>query len=100
MLASSLGIAAATWGMVMAVAPVLQIRRMVIRRSSDDLSLGYFAVLLPGFALWVGYGWARADWPLVVPNAVALIVGVVTVVVGRLFRGQDRRRQGEPGSRR
>jgi uncharacterized protein with PQ loop repeat len=87
---SFLGIAAATWGVVMAVAPLLQVRRMVTRRSSDDLSLGYFAVLLPGFALWVGYGWAGADWPLVVPNALALAVGVATVIVGRLLRSHGR----------
>ena len=89
-MASFLGIAAATWGVVMAVAPLLQVRRMVIRRSSDDLSLGYFAVLLPGFALWVGYGWAGADWPLVVPNALALAVGAATVIVGRLLRSRHR----------
>jgi uncharacterized protein with PQ loop repeat len=89
-MAAFLGIAAASWGVVMAVAPLLQVRRMVIRRSSDDLSLGYFAVLLPGFALWAAYGWAGADWPLVVPNAVALAVGVVTIVVGRLVRSHDR----------
>lgn len=86
-----LGIAAAAWGLVMAVAPLLQIRRMIIRRSSDDLSLGYFAILLPGFVLWAAYGWAGADWPLVVPNVLALAVGVTAVVVGRLLRSRDGR---------
>jgi MtN3 and saliva related transmembrane protein len=81
-----LGIAAATWGVVMAVAPVLQIRRMVIRRSSADLSLGYFGVLLPGFMLWIGHGWVRGDWALVVPNTVALIVAAVTITIGLLLR--------------
>ena len=70
----------------MALAPALQIRRMIVRRSSADLSLGYFGVLLPGFALWVGYGIARHDWPLVVPNTIALTVGIVTVVVGIVVR--------------
>ena len=92
-MASILGIAAATWGVVMAVAPLLQVRRMVIRGSSDDLSLGYFAILLPGFALWAGYGWVGADWPLVVPNAVALAVGIATVIVGRLLRSRNRPRR-------
>lgn len=99
-MASFLGIAAATWGVVMAVAPLLQVRRMVIRRSSDDLSLGYFAVLLPGFALWMGYGWAGADWPLVVPNALALAVGVATVIVGRLLRSHNRPPQQDGGDSR
>jgi MtN3 and saliva related transmembrane protein len=79
-------IAATGWGLVMAVAPVLQVRRMLVRRSSADLSLGYFGILLPGFALWIGYGWTRADWALVVPNATAFVVSAVTVAVGLLLR--------------
>jgi MtN3 and saliva related transmembrane protein len=89
-----LAFAAASWGLVMAVAPVLQIRRMVVGRSSDDVSLGYFGVLLPGFALWIGYGLTRADWALIVPNAAAFIVGAVTVAVGLQLR------RSTPGSRR
>jgi uncharacterized protein with PQ loop repeat len=94
-MASVLGIAAATWGVLMAVAPALQIRRMIIRRSSADLSLGYFAILLPGFALWVGYGLARGDWPIVVPNAIAFTVGAVTVVAAIVLRHRT-----EPSARR
>jgi uncharacterized protein with PQ loop repeat len=89
-MASVLGIAAAVWGVVMALAPVLQIRRMLGRRSSADVSLGYFGVLLPGFALWVGYGLARGDWPLVIPNTIALTVGTVTVVAGIVVRRRHR----------
>ena len=100
-MASYLGIAAATWGVVMAIAPGLQIRRMIIRRSSADLSLGYFAVLLPGFLLWIGYGWTSADWPLVIPNAMALTIGIVTVVVGLLLRrGEHHRHHAESDGRR
>jgi MtN3 and saliva related transmembrane protein len=85
-----LAVAAAVWGLVMALAPVLQIRRMVVGRSSANVSLGYFGVLLPGFALWIGYGLTRADWALVVPNATAFIVGTVTVAVGLRLRRPPR----------
>lgn len=85
-MASVLGILAASWGVIMAIAPALQIRRMLTRRSSDDVSLGYFAILLPGFALWIAYGTAGRDWALVVPNVVALTVGVVTLLVALYFR--------------
>lgn len=90
-MAALLGFTAATWGVVMALAPILQIRRIIVRRSAADLSLGYFGVLLPGFALWVFYGLARGDWPLVVPNAIAFTVGLTTVIVGIVVR----RRQGQ-----
>lgn len=45
-----LALAAATWGVVMALAPLIQLRRMLRRGSSDDVSLGYLVLLLPGFA--------------------------------------------------
>ena len=55
-LADTLGIAAAAWGVLMAISPLLQIRRMVERRSSADVSIAYLAVLEFGFLLWIGYG--------------------------------------------
>jgi len=85
-----LGISAGVWGLIMAISPMLQIRQMWRRRSSEDVSLGYFAVLLPGFAIWVAYGSVRSDWALIVPNVVALLVGVTTVAVATHLRSRAR----------
>lgn len=85
-----LGLAAGTWGIFMAVSPLLQIRQMWRRKSSEDVSLGYFGVLLPGFALWIAYGSVREDWALVVPNTVALLVGGTTVLVAQYYRALRR----------
>ena len=82
----TLAVLAASWGVLMAVSPALQIRRIVARRSSDDVSIGYLAVLLVGFALWIGYGVSLPNLAIIVPNAVALVVGIVTVVVARRYR--------------
>jgi MtN3 and saliva related transmembrane protein len=81
-----LAAAAATWGVAMAVSPVLQIRRIRRHRSSRDVSLGYYAVLMVGFLLWVAYGVALANPALIVPNAVAFAVGVATVAVALRYR--------------
>jgi MtN3 and saliva related transmembrane protein len=81
-----LGFAAATWGLVMGIAPVLQIRQMIRTRSSKDISLGYFGILLPGFVLWVAYGAARHDYAVMIPNAVAFVVGVITFTVAMYLR--------------
>jgi MtN3 and saliva related transmembrane protein len=87
-LETTFGVAAASWGVVMALAPLLQIVRMHKRRSSDDVSIGYLAVLLPGFLLWVSYGVTTADVALVVPNTVAAVVAAATIIVVlRLRRG-------------
>jgi uncharacterized protein with PQ loop repeat len=83
---TALGVAAGTWGVAMAVAPVLQIRQIRRLRSSIGLSLGYMSVLLVGFALWIGYGVAGTDWPLIVPNAIAFAVMATTIATALRHR--------------
>ena len=84
---AELAVAASAWGVLMGVAPVLQIRRMLRERSSRDLSLGYFAILLVGFLLWVAYGVASGNLALVIPNSVSLLVGIVLFAVALRLRG-------------
>ena len=77
-----LAVAAAAWGVLMGISPALQIRRMLRERSSRDLSVGYFLVLLVGFLLWICYG-------IVAANPV-LIAGEQHQLRGR-SRDRDRR---------
>jgi MtN3 and saliva related transmembrane protein len=85
-LSDTLAILAAGWGLMMAISPAMQIRRILQRRSSDDVSLSYWGVLLVGFALWIAYGISLPNLPLIIPNSVALVVGVITVLVARRYR--------------
>ena len=78
--------AAATWGVLMALSPALQIHKMIRYRSSRDVSIGYFCVLLVGFVLWVAYGITIDNYVLAVPNAVAFSVCVATIVVALWYR--------------
>ena len=43
-----LAVAASSWAVLMGIAPVLQIRRMLCQRSSREVSVGYFTILLVG----------------------------------------------------
>jgi uncharacterized protein with PQ loop repeat len=81
-----LGVAAAIWGVVMAVSPALQIRKMLQHRSSREVSVAYFCVLLVGFVLWIAYGIAIENWYLIVPNAVAFVVCSTTIAIALRFR--------------
>ena len=83
---TALAIAAASWGVLMALSPILQIRRMVANRSSVDVSIGYFCVLIVGFVLWVAYGVSIRNLALIIPNAVSLVVAVTAVAVARHYR--------------
>jgi MtN3 and saliva related transmembrane protein len=81
-----LAVAAASWGVLMGLSPVLQIRRMLSERSSRDLSLSYFLVLLVGFLLWICYGIVAGNPVLIVPNSISFVAGIVTVIVALRLR--------------
>lgn len=82
----ALGITAATYGVLMAISPILQIRRMLETRSSADVSLGYLWVIEIGFGLWIAYGISLPNLAIVIPNSVALTVGLITILVARHFQ--------------
>jgi MtN3 and saliva related transmembrane protein len=86
MVVTGLAVAAAAWGVLMGVSPALQIRRMVRQRSSRDVSIGYFSVLLVGFGLWISYGIASRNPALIVPNTVALLIGISTIAIALRLR--------------
>ena len=83
-----LGFAAAFWGILMAISPALQIRKMLQHRSSREVSVAYFLVLLVGFALWIAYGISIDNWYLIVPNAVAFTVCTTTIAVALRYRAR------------
>ena len=77
---------AAAWGVLMAISPALQIRKMLHHRSSREVSIAYFWVIEVGFALWVAYGLTIGNWYLVVPNAVAFAVCGTTIAIALRYR--------------
>jgi MtN3 and saliva related transmembrane protein len=81
-----LAVAAASWGVAMALSPVLQMRAILATRSSRSVSVAYQQVLLVGFVLWLAYGIAIENAALIVPNTIAAVVSAATIVVSRRFR--------------
>ena len=77
---------ASSYGVVMAISPLLQIRAILRSRDSSSVSAGYQRVLLVGFLLWLGYGIASDNWAIIVPNIVAAVVSLATIVVTKRYR--------------
>jgi uncharacterized protein with PQ loop repeat len=97
---TALAVAASSWAVLMGIAPVLQIRRMLGQRSSRDVSVAYFTILLVGFALWIAYGAAGGIIALVIPNVVALFTGAAVVIVALLLRRRPSGRASAPAGGR
>ncbi len=83
---TALGIAATVCGVFMGLSPLLQLRTIVERRSSDDISVPFFAVLIVGFVLWLSYGIALGNTALIVSNSIALMSYAITMVAVLQFR--------------
>ena len=66
-----LGFAAATCT-TLAFAP--QFIKVWRTRSTEDISLGMFLVLVLGVALWLLYGLLSGDAPLVAANAITIVL--------------------------
>jgi MtN3 and saliva related transmembrane protein len=66
-----LGFAAATCTTV-AYAP--QVVKAWRTRSTEDISLGMFLVMVLGLLLWLVYGVLSGDEPLIVANAITIVL--------------------------
>jgi MtN3 and saliva related transmembrane protein len=85
-LTTYLAVAAASWGVAMALSPLLQIRAILAHGTSRAVSVAYQQVLLVGFLLWLAYGIALGNVAIVIPNVIATIVSVTTILVSLRFR--------------
>jgi uncharacterized protein with PQ loop repeat len=81
-----LAFTASSYGVVMAISPMLQIRAILRTRDSSSVSAGYQRVLLVGFLLWLAYGIASDNWAIIVPNVVAAVVSAATILVTPRYR--------------
>jgi len=81
-----LAVATTVWGLVMAAAPLLQVRRIRAAGSSAGVSLAHLLVLLVGFSLWLAYGAAYGLVPIVVTNVVNLAATATWFVIAHRHR--------------
>ena len=60
---------------------VPQVWRTWKTRDVSGISLPTYVIITVGLALWVVYGWLRGDMPLMVANAVMVVLtGAITVM--------------------
>ena len=85
-LASLVGPVAAAMGVLMALSPLLQARRVRRAHDSSEVSSGVFLVMRVNATAWLLYGLASSNLILVVPNVVALATTTATLIVIRRHR--------------
>src|SRR6516225_7013234 len=82
-----LGTVATAYGVLGALKTLLQTRQMLARRSSGDVSAGFLASYVGGYAIWLAYGLSTGSIPLIVVDIVGLLCGGLTLAVALSLRG-------------
>ena len=57
-----------------------QLIRTLKTKSAKDLSLGMFLFFVLGIVCWLTYGIMVGEWPIIVANAITLVMGVILLV--------------------
>ena len=81
-----LGLAAGSLTTVSFVPQVLKIWRS---KSGNDVSYGMFALFSAGVTLWLVYGLMLDATPIVVANAVTLVLALVVILLKFRYRPKD-----------
>jgi MtN3 and saliva related transmembrane protein len=82
-----LGTGATAYGVLASLTALLQIRQMLARRTSCDLSARFLASYAGGYAIWLTYGLISGSLPLIVADTVGLLCGGLTLTVALSLRG-------------
>ena len=82
-----LGTVATAYGVLGALKSLLQTRQMLARRTSGDVSAGFLASYVGGYAIWLAYGLSTGSVPLIVVDTVGLLCAGLTLAVALSLRG-------------
>ena len=77
---------ATVYGVLGAFKTLLQTRQMLARRSSREVSAGFLASYVGGYAIWLAYGLSTGSIPLIVVDTVGLLCGGLTLAVALSLR--------------
>lgn len=80
-MSTTLSVVTTCWGLLMALAPLLQIRIVVRDRDASGISRGWLVILVIGFVLWLVYGVVNVVVPIIVTNIVAVTVTAALLAV-------------------
>ncbi len=95
---SILAVVVSVYGVPGALASLIQLRRLRRLGSARDVSLLYLSVVGGGYLLWLGYGIALDNMPLVLVDCVGELAVAVTICFAlRIRRGRSCLRRNPPG---
>ncbi len=78
-----IGIAA---GICTSVSLLPQLIKIVREKKADDISFVTLAILVAGLCLWVTYGIAKKDYPIILTNSFSALVNLAVIVCTVIYK--------------
>jgi MtN3 and saliva related transmembrane protein len=73
--------------------------KIVKTRETKGLSTSMWALNTVGFAMWIGYGVMLRKLPIIVPNAICLVLAGFILVIAVRSRSDNSNREAKPADR-
>ena len=83
---TQIGYLAAIFGVAMALAYLIQIYKIYKRKSSADVSVTMYFVLLTGFIIWLLYGIGINNMPLIITYGVSIATCVGLIITYYIYK--------------
>ena len=81
-----LAILTSIFGTLMSVAHFAQAYRIYKRKSSKDVSLTMYSIFVVGTIIWVLYGIATRDWPVIISFGVGIVGCLAAFILTIYYR--------------
>ena len=86
MIQEIISVLATVFGVAMAISGIPQIHRIVKRKSSEDVSVIMMSIVLIGVIIWFIYGLVFNSYPIIIANAVGIVIWGATLVTILRYR--------------
>ena len=69
-----------------AVSSLPQLIKLFKEKKAENVSLGMFAVLVVGLAVWVWYGILKEDRIIIIANSISFVINLSTIILSIRYK--------------
>lgn len=73
-------------GVLTSISAIPQVVKIIKDKKVEDISIGMFLTLVCGIGVWVYYGILRNDWPVIITNAISLLINLTILFLYKKYK--------------
>ncbi|SIQ69543.1 MtN3 and saliva related transmembrane protein [Chryseobacterium sp. RU37D] len=73
-------------GILTSISMIPQVVKVIKEKDAENLSLVMLFVLITGLSLWIWYGFLKDELPIILSNAIAVLVNITLLICFFIFK--------------